>query len=122
MATTTSDLGMADTASRTQPSHDEAVLVLDDSGTICGCDDAAEVLLKYSRNELIDQHVSLVLPELSFVQEGGPTPRIRFLCHIGHRFRLMSKDGQCFFSQLFLNCRPIPGANGNRVTVSMALR
>jgi hypothetical protein len=105
---------------RAHPVSGEAVLVLDDAGIIRGCDDAAEVLLRYCRGELIDRHISLVLPELresEFMRDGKPSSRLRFLCHIGHRFRVITKDGQCFFGELFLNCLPDASSIGIRVVV-----
>jgi PAS domain-containing protein len=115
MLTTTSQVRY-----RAHPVSGEAVLVLDDAGIICGCDDAAEALLKYCRVELINRHVSLLLPELregEFMRDGKLSPRIRFLCHIGHRFRVITKDGQCFFGELFLNCLPDASSIGIRVVV-----
>ena len=108
--------------SRAQPIHGEAVMVIDEEGTICGCDDAAQVLFKYCRHELVGQHVSLVLPELSegeLMRDGKPIPRLRLLCSIGHEFRVLTRDGQWLRGEVFLNCLPDPGAIGIRVVAQV---
>jgi hypothetical protein len=88
------------------PTVHHIVLALDDSGVIHGCERAGE-LLNYGCSELIGQHVSLVLPELKdseLMRDGRPSPRLRFLARIGHRFHVVTRDGRHFLSDLFLNC------------------
>ncbi len=85
----------------------DAVLSVDDKGTIWDCNPASEVLFGCKRNELTGRHISVVLPELEnsqLVQDGRPNPRLRFLCRIGRHFRVALRNGRSFPSDLFLNC------------------
>jgi len=86
--------------------EDVAALTLDDSGMICDCNRAGEVLFKYRRSDLVRQHVSMLLPQLAdmdLMQNGEVNPRLRFLCHIGRSFQAVAQDGQRFAGELFLN-------------------
>lgn len=79
-----------------------AELTLDENGMILDCSDSAEGLFKYSRNELIEQPVSKLLPQLSeikLVKDGKPNPQLGFLCRCGHRFLTRGQYGT-FSSEL----------------------
>ena len=83
-----------------------AALTLDEGGRICNCNRAGAVLFKYRRSELATLHVSVLLPQLAQmvpITGGQPNPYLRFLSRIGHRFHAVTKDGERFDSQLFLN-------------------
>ena len=84
-----------------------ALLAIDDDGAIHDCDEVTEALFGYRRGEIVGRHISVILPELKrspLVQDGRPSPRLRFLCRIGHLFEGMTRSGRCFASELFLNC------------------
>jgi PAS domain S-box-containing protein len=83
--------------------REPAALMLDERGLICDCSDSSEELFGYSRQELIWQHVSKLLPQLSdveLVQDGRLNPRISFLCHCGRLFRAQNRQGNVFSSEL----------------------
>lgn len=83
-----------------------ATLGLDEHGVIHHCNRAGEALFKYRRGELLSQHVSVLLPQLAdmdLLHGGQPSPRLRFLCRIGHHFQVQDKDGERFASDIFLN-------------------
>ncbi len=83
----------------------DALLTVDDSGMVCHCDGATELLFDYRCTELVGQHVSLVLPELKeseLMRDGQVSPRLRFLAHIGHAFKVVARNGQVFPGDLIL--------------------
>lgn len=83
-----------------------AILTLNEDGIVCDCNPASESLFKYDHNELVSQHVSMLLPvlaTLSLMQNGQLNSRLRFLSRIGYRFLSISQDRQSFSSQLFFN-------------------
>jgi PAS domain-containing protein len=85
---------------------DVVALTLDNIGMIRDCTESSEALFRYPRTEMIERHVSLLLPELGameLVRDGEPNQHLRFQCRIGHRFSAMTRDGQRFPSKLFLN-------------------
>lgn len=78
-------------------------LTLDESGMICDCSKAGERLFGYGRMDMVWQHVSKLLPELSdieLVKDGQFNPQLGFLCHCGHRFRATNRLGNVFLSEL----------------------
>ncbi len=103
-----------------EPATDNIALALDGSGIICECDPAAEEVLKYRRNELLGRHISVVLPQLKepqLMENGEPTPRLRFLSHIGRRFDMLTGDGEKRLTNLFLNRSAGPGPTRLRVMI-----
>jgi hypothetical protein len=55
---------------------------------------------------LVRRHVSMLLPqlaELDLMENGEPNSHLRFLRHIGRHFQAVTKDGEKFASQIFLN-------------------
>lgn len=86
---------------------DLAALTVDDRGMVCDCNRAGEALFKYRRSELVWGPVSNLLPQLAdfaLIQNGEPNQRLKFLCHIGLYFMAVTKEGEHFSSELFLNC------------------
>lgn len=78
-------------------------LVLDERGMICDCSKAGEKLFGYSRKDLVWQHVSKLLPELSeilLVKNGQINPQLGFLSHCGHPFRAINRLGNTFLNEL----------------------
>ena len=91
--------------------RDELVaLILDERGMICDCSKAGEKLFGYLRGDLVWQHVSKLLPQLSdisLVSDGQINPRLGFLSHCGRLFQAKNQRGDTFYSALhfvYLNC------------------
>jgi PAS domain S-box-containing protein len=81
-------------------------LTLDQCGVIQDCTDAIEKLFGFSRNELVQHHISHLLPQLSEIKllnDGRLNSRIIFLAHCGHLFKAQARDGAEFFSELFFS-------------------
>lgn len=83
---------------------DELVaLILDESGMICDCSKAGERLFGYLRTDLVWQHISKLLPQLSgirLVSNGQINPRLGFLSHCGRLFRAQNQQGDIFYGTL----------------------
>ncbi len=88
-----------------------AALILDERGMICDCSKAGERLFGYLRTDLVWQHISKLLPQLSdisLVSNGQINPRLGFLSHCGRLFQAKNQRGDIFYSALhfvYLNCR-----------------
>lgn len=83
-----------------------AVLTLTDKGMIRECNEAVERLFGCQPSKLIWQHISVLLPQLAeivLMQGERINPRLHFLSHIGHRFKVAGADGADFASVLFLH-------------------
>ena len=83
--------------------REPAALTLDEEGVICDCSDSGEELFGYSRRELIRQHVSKLLPQLSevkLVQDGHLNQRFGLLCRCGQHFQAQGRYGSSFQSEL----------------------
>ena len=84
---------------------DEAVaLTLDERGMIHDCDDASENMFGYQRTELVWQHISMLVPQLTdieLVQNGQINSQLRFLCRLGGRFHGQKRCGERFAAHLF---------------------
>jgi PAS domain S-box-containing protein len=86
-------------------SQEPAALVLDESGTIRDCNKSVEHLFGYPHSDLVLQHVSRLLPQLSGVvlmRDGQIDPHFDFLCHCGHLFQALNRQGEVFASELSL--------------------
>jgi PAS domain S-box-containing protein len=100
--------GKGDAASEILPPSRAAwqeppALTLDERGMICDCSKAGEELFGYRRKDMVWQHVSKLLPELSEIQlvkNGQFNPQLGFLCHCGHQFRATNRLGNVFLSEL----------------------
>ena len=83
-----------------------AALIVDEFGVIRGCNRAGELAFGYCSGEMIQQHVSLLLPQLrnlELMQDGRPNSRLRFLCRTGHQYWAVSANGSRFACKLFFN-------------------
>ena len=83
-----------------------AALTLDQNGIICDCNSATEALFRYRRNEIVQRHVSMLLPQLAqldLMEDGRINQHLHFLCHIGRAFLAVAQDGERFTGELFLN-------------------
>lgn len=85
---------------------DLATLTLDALGVIRYCNRASQTLFKYRCEEMLGQHIAILLPQLAglqLIQDGQANPRLRFLCRIGHQFQGVTKDGDHISSELFFS-------------------
>lgn len=99
---------------------DVAALMLDERGMILDCSKSAEELLGYLRSELVWRHVSLLVPHFennTMILNGKVNPRIRYLCHCGHLFKVRDRQGQSFLSEIHL----FEPQNQDRRTVRLIL-
>lgn len=87
------------------PAHaDPPALWMTNSGVILECTPALAKLLGYTGPDLVSQHVSLVLPQLSAAyafRDGGLNPMVGFLCHLGHPFQARTRNGSAFGAKLY---------------------
>jgi hypothetical protein len=77
----------------------EAVLSLDGAGVIWDCTPALAALFNCRREDLVAEHISVLLPELEgmrVVQDGQLSPRLSLLCAMGHGFDAIDRDGHHF--------------------------
>ncbi len=85
---------------------DVAAMTLDGNGVIRHCNTASAMLFKYGRGELVQRHVSVILPQLAemeLMEHGELNSRLRFLFHTGVHFRAVTQEGQAFNGDIFLN-------------------
>jgi hypothetical protein len=83
--------------------HEPATLMLDVHGMIHDCSLSGGSLFGYHRNNLVQQHVSSLFPQLAdvvLVENGRINPRLCFLCHCGHLFMTQGREGNKFSSNL----------------------
>lgn len=87
------------------PRNELIALELDENGFIQNCRTKSEALFGYSREELFRHHISELLPQLASVElikQGHINPLLDFLCHFGHFFRVLGRDGESFLGNLHL--------------------
>jgi hypothetical protein len=83
-----------------------ATLTLDGDGMVGDCNRTSETLFQYHRHQMVQRHVSILLPQLAnldLLQHGRINPQLHYLCRIGHRFDAVRRDGVRFASELFPN-------------------
>lgn len=84
--------------------HEPPALTLDERGMIRDCSESGESLFGYRRHDdLIWQHISRLLPQLSgvaLVLEGRINPLLNFLCRCGKLFETQNRLGDTFLSKL----------------------
>ena len=83
--------------------HEPPAVSVDERGIIQDCSESCESIFGYSRDDLVFQHISMLLPQFSgtaFDQEGRLTPLIFYLCHCGHSFQAQNRQGNVFHSEL----------------------
>lgn len=100
------DGALDDVGSLANRREDSAALMLDALGIIRYCDRGSEALFKYRWDELLGQHVSMLLPQLvdlQLIEDGQANQRLRFLCRVGQHFQGLAKDGERFNSELFFS-------------------
>jgi hypothetical protein len=77
--------------------QDPPSLALDERGIIQDCSKSFENLFGFQRRDLVWQHVSRLLPQLTgidLVQAGRLNPLLNYLCHCGHRYDAQDRQGR----------------------------
>lgn len=77
--------------------QDPPSLALDERGMIQDCSKSFENLFGFQRRDLVWQHVSRLLPQLTgvdLVQAGRLNPLLNYLCHCGHRYDAQDRQGR----------------------------
>ena len=104
------------------PSHavwqEPPALTLDERGMICDCSKAGETLFGYSRKDLVWQHVSKLLPELSAIQlvkNGKLNQQLAFLSRCGRPFCAINRIGTLFLIELNVVLLYVAGKRSIRV-------
>ena len=75
---------------------DPPALSLDESGVIHDCSNSFEKLFGFLRDELVERHISTLLPQLTgveLVQAGHFNPLLNYLCRCGHHFMVQNQKG-----------------------------
>jgi hypothetical protein len=83
--------------------HESAELILDEAGMILDCTDAGEDLFECSKNELVKQHISKLLPQLSktiLVTNGALNSHLSYICRCGYHFLTRGRRRGTFFTDL----------------------
>jgi len=78
-------------------------LTLDERGMICDCSKAGETLFGYHRKDMVWQHVSKLLPELSkfqLVKNGQLNSQLGFLSRCGQPFLVINQLGNICVNNL----------------------
>jgi PAS domain-containing protein len=74
----------------------QAVLILDENGTIRDCSGSCTSLLGYRNIDLVTQPVSRVIPQASgvgLIENGKINPLLKFLCRCGYIFHARRLQG-----------------------------
>ncbi|MGO8755750.1 MAG: PAS domain-containing protein [Gallionellaceae bacterium] len=83
--------------------HEPPVWLLDESGMIQDSSKSVEELFGYRQSELVWQHISCLIPQLSevvLIQKGRVNRQIEFICHCGHIFMGLNRNGDTFPNEL----------------------
>ena len=105
---------------QTASGRESAELTLDEAGMILDCTDAGEELFECSKNELVQQHVSELLPQLSkttLVKNGALNSHLSYICRCGFHFLTQSRRRGTFFTDLNFVILKIGGRNILRLIV-----
>ena len=101
-----------------------AELTLNDNGIIRDCNEAIERISGYSLEQLLWQHVSVLLPQLAgleLMRGGEINRRLRFLAHIGHCFEMSGMNGENLAVRICLNHVETKGRHFLRITIGQAI-
>jgi PAS domain-containing protein len=78
---------------------DPPALSLDERGMIQDCSKSFERLFGFKRCDLVWQHISRLLPQLTgvdLVEAGRINPFLNYLCHCGHHYLAQNQRGDTF--------------------------
>ncbi len=79
--------------------QDPPALAMDECGMILDCSKSFEQLFGFRRRDLVWQHVSRLLPQfigVELVQAGRLNPFLNYLCHCGHHYAVLNRQGGMF--------------------------
>ncbi len=96
------------------------MLTVNERGMICDCSEAGEKLFGYSIRDLVWQHVSKLLPELSEIQlvkNGRLNSQLGFLSRCGQPFLAINRLGNIFLNNLHFVLLNYSGEYAIRVIV-----
>ncbi|MBA2483635.1 MAG: PAS domain-containing protein [Nitrosomonas sp.] len=97
------------------------VLILDDSGKICECNQMGEELLECLPSELIGQPISRALPELADTKQFQAMRGFPELSNIGPHFKAVRKFGTRFAGNVFfIDAKNMRGQRMMRVIICPA--
>jgi PAS domain-containing protein len=83
-----------------------SVVIIDESGTVCECNDTAGQLLGGSPKEIVELNISTFLPQFKehiLIKENRINPHLQFLSRIGHPFVVIDMHKESFKSELFFS-------------------
>jgi PAS domain S-box-containing protein len=86
-------------------SAEQAYLTLDESGLICYCSKGIEDHFGYKLEDLVWRHLSRIFPKLlvlPLTQGGELNPKLKYLCHCGHQFEILDKQGNTVLTEVHL--------------------
>jgi len=86
--------------------EDMAVLIINDDGMICDCNQEAGVLLNSIPRRINWMDISTILPQLKnveLVKKGTINPDLRILSRVGHLFDVVTMNDRSFTSKLYFN-------------------
>lgn len=114
---TTNVVGALALESIKQQDFDCAVLLLNPSGHVRDANTSAECLFGYSRSELTNWHVSVLLPKLAEVHNQDVFRRLAFLSQCGATFRANRNHGHEFPCAVFFTC--VHGADDTAIRLTI---
>jgi PAS domain S-box-containing protein len=79
--------------------NEPPALSLDERGVIQDCSKSFESLFGFLLHDLAQQHISMLLPQLTgveLVQSGQLNPLLNYLCRCGHLFHVQNRQGDIF--------------------------
>lgn len=83
--------------------NNHPVLLLDDQGYIQEYSQSVESQFGYRRSELLRQHISCVIPQLSevdLIMEGQLNPLLNYICHCDHVFEAINSQSDIVICNL----------------------
>jgi PAS domain S-box-containing protein len=83
--------------------NNHPVLLLDDQGFIQEYSQSVDSQFGYRRSELLRQHISCVIPQLSEVElimEGHLNPLLNYICHCDHVFEALNSQSDIIICNL----------------------
>ncbi len=95
-----------------------AALILSEEGVIQDCSKEGAKLLGYIPENLINLHISKLLPklvEIELLKAQRINPYLRFLSRIGHQFELIEMNGKRSVGQIFFS--DIDNEEGHQLVV-----
>jgi PAS domain S-box-containing protein len=109
------------TTSNYQSTVRATTLTVDESGVIRDCGKEVASMFGYTAGEVLDQHISILLPQLTdeeMFRSDRAFARFCHSCRIGVSFRSVTRDGSQFDSHLLVSVIGKPGMRRIRMYVN----